>query len=77
MKKFKLTQPEKSICCYSNYGPVFGGGHDIKVFNECNKNESSYFDFPFSYNDGSYTAGEQIGKTVMSGNPSGKNCKIV
>ena len=33
---------EKAIYCYASYGPIFGGGHDIKVYDNSNSNKSSY-----------------------------------
>eukprot|EP01133_Synstelium_polycarpum_P009760 gene9760-11397_t len=35
----------------TSYGPTFGGGHDLNVTNLCNTNQSSYSNFPHTYND--------------------------
>ncbi|KAK8797559.1 hypothetical protein WA158_005905 [Blastocystis sp. Blastoise] len=32
----------KAIYCYSSYGPIFGGGHDIKISDQCYSNTDSY-----------------------------------
>ena len=43
--KFPNSHTSKSIYDHSSYGPIFGGGHDIVVFNY------NYTDFPHSYKD--------------------------
>eukprot|EP01130_Rhizamoeba_saxonica_P005321 TRINITY_DN2137_c0_g1_i1.p1 TRINITY_DN2137_c0_g1~~TRINITY_DN2137_c0_g1_i1.p1 ORF type:complete len:356 (-),score=59.06 TRINITY_DN2137_c0_g1_i1:304-1371(-) len=40
---------EYTINCNSSYGPVFGGGCDIFVSNNSNKNPSSSIGFPYSF----------------------------
>jgi hypothetical protein len=32
-----------------NYGPTFGGGHDLHISDNCNSNNDSYTNFPCSY----------------------------
>jgi hypothetical protein len=33
----------------SSYGPIFGGGSDLIIFDNCNSNQSSFSNFPHSY----------------------------
>ncbi|EGG20238.1 hypothetical protein DFA_07360 [Cavenderia fasciculata] len=36
---------------HAGYGPSFGSGHDIYISDQCNNNQSSYQNFPYSYED--------------------------
>ena len=38
-----------AIYCYRSFGPSFGGGHDIHIANNANKNQQSYSNFGYSY----------------------------
>ena len=38
------------IFCNGNYGPAFGGGHDLMICDRCHENNGSYANFPYSYN---------------------------
>ena len=49
-QKMKLTQPQHAIYCNTNYGPTFGGGNDIRIYDKCNANNDSLASFPSSYN---------------------------
>ena len=42
-------QSQYAICCYSNRGPVFGGGHDISISDNSNSNTTSYSDAGKTY----------------------------
>jgi hypothetical protein len=44
---FPLTNPKYAIYCYSEYGPVFGGSHDIYVANgsDANATSSTYLSY--------------------------------
>lgn len=33
-----------------NHGPIFGGGNDLIITDNCNVNNHSYANFPHSYN---------------------------
>ena len=46
----ELVRPEKAIQCIPNYGPVFGGGCDIAVCDDCNRKNDSCTNFAYSYN---------------------------
>ena len=41
--------PKYSIISISGYGPIFGGGHDIAIFNYSNLTHLSYSNFYHSY----------------------------
>ena len=38
------------IYCDNRYGPTFGGGHDLYLSDNCNTNNDSFSNFPFTYN---------------------------
>ena len=40
------------IYCYSGKGPAFGGGHDLFIDDNCNKDNESYDNSDHSYNTG-------------------------
>jgi hypothetical protein len=46
-----LKIPQNSIYCHPSYGPTFGGGHDIYVYDQSNSNSNSYTNFPNGYSD--------------------------
>jgi hypothetical protein len=50
----KYTQLERhkayAICCHP-YQIAFGGGSDIRVYDNSNQNNSSYTNFPYTYID--------------------------
>lgn len=50
LKKFTLRDNRYSLYYKRECGPVFGGGFDISISNQCNKNEDSFTSFPSSYN---------------------------
>ncbi|XP_045177228.2 interferon-induced protein 44-like [Mercenaria mercenaria] len=33
LNKFPVKNPDKAFCCNATYGPIFGSGHDLNVFN--------------------------------------------
>ena len=33
----------------SSYGPIFGNGHDLCIYDSCSQNTSSYCNFPYAY----------------------------
>ena len=37
-----MIQEHDAIYCKSNYGPSFGGGHDVHISNNANDNQQSY-----------------------------------
>jgi hypothetical protein len=48
-RSFPLVNSTYAICCYSSYGPTFGGGTDLYVANRCNNNTSSSTYLGYSY----------------------------
>ena len=40
---------QHAVCCIPNYGPTFGGGHDVHISDNANGNQESYSRFGNSY----------------------------
>jgi hypothetical protein len=59
-RKFALTKQANAIYCRSDYGPTFGGGHDIHVVDGCNGNAKSYTNFAYSYMNDTGRDGKQV-----------------
>ena len=49
--KFPYKNDSYAVCHYSNYGPCFGGGHDIGITQSDYLNNKIYTNFPYSYQD--------------------------
>jgi len=49
--KYPVSLQEYGIYDKDDYGPTFGGGHDLNIANISNTNTSSYTNFPHSYTD--------------------------
>lgn len=50
--KLMIYSEEKTqyaIWCHPNYGPIFGSGSDLSIFDLCDKNHSSYTDLAYTY----------------------------
>jgi hypothetical protein len=47
---FECSNVQRAMCCYSNYGPTFGGGHDLGL-HYGGDTAQSYTGFPSSYTD--------------------------
>jgi len=47
--KSMVTNPSGAIYRKSDYGPTFGGGHDIRIANNANGNTNSYTNFGSFY----------------------------
>jgi hypothetical protein len=45
----KAEKKRQAICCISEYGPIFPGGADILVYDNCDANENSYSFFGYTY----------------------------
>ena len=67
--KFTLQQPDKAIYNYCDYGPTFGGGHDICVHDKANSNNSSYANICSSYHNEKYKKGDKASWERFHGNP--------
>ena len=73
-----LIKPQSAIACRSDYGPTFGGGHDIHISDKCDANNNSHANFPISYNFASKPyANSQASWTAFSGATDGKNFKVL
>ena len=68
---YKMTvyrYPQYGMYCKYNYGPTFGGGHDLHIADNCDKNTNSYsylgntYKLPTGYNYGTTQA-----KTLLAG----------
>ena len=49
-EKYVPINANNLIQCNTGYGPIFGGGHDLVIANQCNANANSYANFPYAYN---------------------------
>jgi len=49
--KYNVSMQEYGIYDRDDYGPTFGGGHDLNIANNSNVNTTSYTNFPHSYTD--------------------------
>jgi hypothetical protein len=47
---------QHAIYCNPNYGPSFGGGHDVHICNNANSNQGSYSNYSYSYQPSAGTA---------------------
>ena len=45
----KQGQEQNAICCNSDYGPLFGGGNDLRICKNSQTNQSSYSNFGCTY----------------------------
>ena len=62
--KSMVTSPSRAIYGISGYGPTFGGGHDISIYDNGNSNTYSYTNFGHSY---PVPSGVQDKKTILAG----------
>lgn len=49
--KYSAVLEKYAIYAHRDYGPTFGGGHDLFVANSSDKNRHSSANFPHSYHD--------------------------
>jgi hypothetical protein len=59
-RKFGMSSSSNAIYCSGSYGPRFGSGNDIVVFNGCNANNSSYTNLGGAYVNDTGIAGYQV-----------------
>ena len=59
-----VTDPSVAIYSQYNYGPTFGGSHDINIADYANSNTNSYTNFGESY---SVPSGVQDKNTILAG----------
>ena len=62
--KSMVTNPSHAIYRSSGYGPLFGGGHDIIIYDNANSNTHSNTNFGHSY---SVPSRVQDKKTILAG----------
>jgi len=55
--KFSVKFETSQYCTYrhSEYGPTFGGGHDLNIANKSNENDNSYSLIGHTYSNEKYT----------------------
>ena len=47
--KMTVKSPVYAIYCRSTYGPTFGGGHDLRISDNCHLNTNSYSNLGHTY----------------------------
>jgi hypothetical protein len=65
--KIKTNFHQSAIRCHSEYGPTFGGGHDIYVANNANLTMDSVSNLGHSYRHPQYDEGTNEAKTFLAG----------
>ena len=59
---------KRSICFSSSYGPTFGGGYDINIYNYASSNSNSYSDLGHTYSPPSgYSYSYSFARTFLAG----------
>ncbi len=58
---------EYAIFCYSKFGPIFGGGHDIHIANNANPTMIRYSKLCFSYKHPQYEFETNEADTFLAG----------
>jgi hypothetical protein len=78
-EKMTLIQGKEKYTIYDDlsYGPVFGGGYDICIADNCNSNMDSHAYFPVSYNCGFKYQNNQESWTAFCGATKGKNFRVI
>ena len=64
----KPGKEQYGLYCNSDYGPGFGGGHDLCISNAANSNTNSYSNLGHTYE----CPFKQLGPTFLSGSPNFK-----
>ena len=73
----RLINPEYAIYCYTGFGPRFGGGADIHIADECDKNANSYLDYPTSYSCSDLSSKSQENIEQLIGVKNGNSFKVL
>ena len=47
--KMNVTIPDYATYCYPSYGPTFGGGFDLLIYDNCHMNTNSYSNLGYTY----------------------------
>ena len=61
-KFMKKKDSNIAIYCGTGYGPIFGSGHDIWIYNNCNDN-GGYTNF--GYGNGSYECNSDLTSSLF------------
>ncbi len=75
---FSLTNNDKlpitknhAYCIYKNsdntWGPLFGGGNDLKIYDKANLNSDSYANVGHTYTNENYTYNDNASRIKFSG----------
>ena len=76
-KKYLPQKDEKLIYSHCSYGPIFGGGCDICIADECDKNRNSGGCFPHTYNsEDEKMERNQDSYHLFTGSTKGYNFKV-
>ena len=78
-EKYVPQNENKLIYCDNGFGPTFGVGNDLRIWDDCNSNNNSYSNFPVTYNfEGSNKiVNNQQSWTNFSGATNGYNFRVV
>jgi hypothetical protein len=68
--KIDLDEHEYAIRCYPEYGPTFGGGHDICIANKANTTMESYSDLGCTYKHPQYAYETDEAQSFLAGSYS-------
>ena len=63
-----VNTPNHAIHSYPSWGPVFGGGHDLYISDNCHVNTGSYSNLGYTYKlPTGYVAGTDQAKRLLAG----------
>ena len=65
--KIDPNKHEYAIGCHSEYGPIFGGGHDICIANNANTTTDSFSYLGYSYKHPQYEYETNEAQTFLAG----------
>jgi hypothetical protein len=66
--KMKINKNiQYAICCYSSYGPTFGGGYDFCISSDSNTNTESYSDLGDTYQHPNYQYKSNEARSFLAG----------
>ena len=71
---FALTKKDDAVFHNSNYGPLFGGGSDLSIWNKSNVN-NSYANINHTYKNSKYQKGNKDTWLRFHGDSSSYNFK--
>jgi hypothetical protein len=59
-KIFPLSNPQEAIYCSGSHGPIYGGGRDIFVVNNCDQSKNNYTNLGVGYRNDTGISGDQL-----------------